>query len=138
MLVTEGLPDFIEAKSEQGSMKTVPQCANEPVPFGNKNCIKYQSLEKLENGKSYKILDLGQNIGDDTPDFIIGKDEYFFLGDNRDNSLDSRFDRQFGGVGLVPKEYLIGKASLILFSSSGSSIFYFWSWRKDRFFKVIR
>ena len=138
MLVREGLPDFIEAKSEQGSMKTVPQCANEPVPFGNKNCIKYQSLEKLENGKSYKILDLGQNIGDDTPDFIIGKDEYFFLGDSRDNSLDSRFDRQFGGVGLVPKEYLFGKASLILFSSSGSSIFYFWSWRKDRFFKVIR
>ena len=138
MLVREGLPDFIEAKSEQGSMKTVPQCANEPVPFANKNSIKYQSLEKLENGKSYKILDLGQNIGDDTPDFIIGKDEYFFLGDNRDNSLDSRFDRQFGGVGLVPKEYLIGKASLILFSSSGSSIFYFWSWRKDRFFKVIR
>ena len=105
---------------------------------GNKDCFKYQSLEKLENGKSYKILDLGQNIGDDTPDFIIGKDEYFFLGDNRDNSLDSRFDRQFGGVGLVPKEYLIGKASLILFSSSGSSIFYFWSWRKDRFFKGIR
>ena len=138
MLIREGLPDFIEAKSEQGSMKTVPQCANEPVPFGNKNCIKYQSLEKLESGKNYKILDLGQNIGDDTPDFIIGENEYFFLGDNRDNSLDSRFDRQFGGVGLVPKEYLIGKASLILFSSSGSSIFYFWSWRKDRFFKVIR
>ena len=63
-------------------MKTVPQCANEPVPFGNENCIKYQSMEKLDNGKSYKILDLGLNVGDDTPDFIIGKDEYFFLGDN--------------------------------------------------------
>ena len=130
--------DFIEKKIEQGSMKTVPQCVNEPVPFGNENCIKYQSLEKLDNGKSYKILDLGQNIGDDTQDFIIGDDEYFFLGDNRDNSLDSRFDRQFGGVGLVSKEYLIGKASLILFSSRGRSIFYFWTWRKDRFFKVIR
>ena len=138
LLIREELPNFIEKKLEQGSMKTVPQCANEPVPFGNENCIKYQSLEKLDNGKSYKILDLGQNIGDDTPDFIIGEDEYFFLGDNRDNSLDSRFDRQFGGVGLVSKEYLIGKASLILFSSRGSSIFYFWTWRKDRFFKVIR
>ena len=93
-------------------MKTIPQCANEPVPFGDENCYKYQSLEQLDNGKSYKILDLGQNIGDNTPDFIIGEGEYFFLGDNRDNSLDSRFDRQFGGVGLVPKEYLIGKASL--------------------------
>ena len=137
MLTTEKLPDFVETKLEQGAMKTVPQCANEPVPIGNKDCFKYQSLEKLDNGKSYKILDLGQNIGDNTPNFIIGKDEYFFLGDNRDNSLDSRFDRQFGGVGLVSKEYLIGKASLILFSSSGSSIFYFWTWRKDRFFKVI-
>ena len=138
MLVRQELPDFIEIKLEQGAMKTIPQCANEPVPFGDENCYKYQSLEKLDNGKSYKILDLGQNIGDNTPDFIIGEGEYFFLGDNRDNSLDSRFDRQFGGVGLVPKEYLIGKASLILFSSSGSSIFYFWTWRKDRFFKVIR
>ena len=55
MLIREELPDFIEAKSEQGSMKTVPQCANEPVPFGNKNCIKYQSLEKLENGKTIKF-----------------------------------------------------------------------------------
>ena len=137
-LIREELPDFLEKKIEQGSMKTVPQCANEPVPFGNENCIKYQSKETLENGKSYRILDLGQNIGDDTPDFIIGENEYFFIGDNRDNSLDSRFDRQFGGVGLVAKEYLIGKASMILFSSSGNSIFYFWSWRKDRFFKVIR
>jgi len=138
MLLREELPDFIEKKLEQGSMKTVPQCANEPVPFGDENCFKYQSLEQLDSGKRYKILDLGENIGDNTPDFIIGEGEYFFLGDNRDNSLDSRFDRQFGGVGLVPKEYLIGKASLILFSSRGSSIFYFWTWRKDRFFKVIR
>ena len=138
MLIREGLPDFIEAKLEQGSMKTVPQCANEPVAFGNKNCIKHQSLETLDNGKGYKILDLGKNIGDDTPDFIVGENEYFLLGDNRDNSLDSRFDRQFGGVGLVPKKYLIGKASLVLFSSGGSSIFKFWTWRKDRFFKVIR
>ncbi len=138
MLTREELPEFIEKKLEQGSMKTVPQCANEPVAFGNANCIKYQSLEKLGNGKTYRILDLGQQIGDNTPDFIVGENEYFFLGDNRDNSLDSRFDRQFGGVGLVPKKYLIGKASLVLFSSGGSSIFKFWTWRKDRFFKVIR
>ena len=42
MLIKEELPDFIETKLEQGSMKTVPQCANEPVPFGNENCVKYQ------------------------------------------------------------------------------------------------
>ena len=38
-LIREELPDFVEKKLEQGSMKTVPQCANEPVPFGNENCI---------------------------------------------------------------------------------------------------
>ena len=115
------------------------QCSLPSLKFYNS--YHYQVVlgrEQLDNGKSYKILDLGENIGDNTPDFIIGEGEYFFLGDNRDNSLDSRFDRQFGGVGLVPKEYLIGKASLILFSSGGGSIFYFWTWRKDRFFKVIR
>ena len=76
-IIREDLPNFLEKKREQGSMKTVPQCANEPVPFGNDNCIKYQSLEKLENGKAYRILDLGQEIGDNTPDFIVGEDEYF-------------------------------------------------------------
>ena len=45
MLIREELSDFVEKKIEQGSMKTVPQCVNEPVPFGNENCIKYQSLE---------------------------------------------------------------------------------------------
>mgnify|MGYP001161104851 FL=1 len=131
------LPNFIEEKREQGSMKSIPQCANEPVPMGSLNCIKYQSTEKLPEGLTYSILDLGQEMGDNTQDFIIGERQYFFLGDNRDNSLDSRFDSQFGGVGLVPAKYLIGKASIVIFSSKGRSIFYFWTWRKDRFFKVI-
>ncbi len=131
------LPNFIEEKREQGSMKSIPQCANEPVPIGSLNCLKYQASEQLPEGVTYSVLDLGQEMGDNTQAFIIGEREYFFLGDNRDNSLDSRFDSQFGGVGLVPAEYLIGKASIVIFSSKGSSIFYFWTWRKDRFFKVI-
>ncbi len=138
MLIREELSDFIEKKIEQGSMKTVPQCVNEPVPFGNENCFKYQSLEKLDNGKSYKILDLGQNIGDDTQDFIIGDNEYFFLGDNRDNSLDSRIGQVQGGVGFVPYENLVGRADRVMFSSAGRSMLFFWTWRSDRFFKAIR
>jgi len=133
----KNLPNYIEKKRAQGSMKSIPQCANEPVPIGSDNCIKFQASEKLPGGLTYRVLDFGQEIGDNTQDFIIGENQYFFLGDNRDNSLDSRFDRQFGGVGLVPAEYLIGKASIVIFSSRGSSIFYFWTWRKDRFFKVI-
>jgi signal peptidase I len=42
-----------------------------------------------------------------------------------------------GGVGYLPAEYLIGRADRIIFSSAGRSLFYFWTWRADRFFKAI-
>ena len=54
------------------------------------------------------------------------------MGDNRDNSDDSR-----GGVGFVPYENIVGRADRIMFSSAGRSLFYFWTWRGDRFFKAI-
>ena len=42
-----------------------------------------------------------------------------------------------GGLGMVPAEYLIGRADRIMFSSAGSSLLYFWTWRADRFFKAV-
>ena len=62
---------------------------------------------------------------------------YFFMGDNRDNSTDSRFDQAVGGVGMLPAEYLIGRADRIIFSSAGSRMLYFWTWRSDRYFKAV-
>jgi signal peptidase I len=59
------------------------------------------------------------------------------MGDNRDNSTDSRFDQSNGGVGMLPAEYLIGRADRIMFSSAGSRMLYFWTWRSDRYFKAI-
>jgi signal peptidase I len=59
------------------------------------------------------------------------------MGDNRDNSLDSRFSQLAGGMGFVPAEYLIGRADRIVFSSAGRSLLYFWTWRADRFFKAV-
>ena len=59
------------------------------------------------------------------------------MGDNRDNSTDSRFAKTAGGVGFVPYENLIGRADRIMFSSAGRSMLFFWTWRSGRYFKSI-
>ena len=96
--------------------------------------------EKIQQ-KSYNILNLEDNsIGDNTGVYIVPKDHYFFMGDNRDNSLDSRFLDQ---VGYVPYENLIGRAEFLFFSSDKSiPLWKFWQWHKkfraDRIFKKIK
>jgi signal peptidase I len=94
--------------------------------------------ETFDNGVSFDTLDQSQNsLGDNTQVFVVPEDHYFFMGDNRDNSLDSRFD-----VGMVPAENLIGRASIIFFSLGNDTSFReFWKWpsnmRWDRLFKVV-
>ena len=72
--------------------------------------------------------------GDTTPEFNVPEGHYFMMGDNRDNSSDSRFD-----VSYVPEENLIGRAEVTFFSvEEGSAAWQFWKWpwtlRPDRFF----
>jgi signal peptidase I len=67
----------------------------------------------------------------------VPQNEFFFMGDNRDNSTDSRFSQATGGVGFVERKDLIGRADRVIFSSAGRSMLYFWTWRSDRFFKAF-
>ncbi|WBU60268.1 signal peptidase I [Paracoccus albus] len=133
----EDQPDFIEVKSRQGSQQLMPRCVNDPVPDGGE-CIKTRMTETLPNGVSHDVLNIVDGwIADNTNVFTVPEGSYFFMGDNRDNSEDSRFPAVSGGLGFVPAEYLIGRADRIMFSSAGKSLLYFWTWRGDRFFKAI-
>ena len=99
-----------------------------------RNVLVYE--ETLPNNVSYETFDMGNTRADNTSEIFIPEDSYFFMGDNRDNSKDSRF------VGLVPKNNLVGKAQIIFFATEGgSTILEFWRWpfdiQIDRLFKMI-
>ncbi len=127
---------FREVMEMQGSQRQRPRCENGAVGMGAV-CEKSRAIETLPNGRSYAVLNIGNQQSDNTLVFTVPEGHYFFMGDNRDNSLDSRFARSAGGVGFVPYENLIGRADRIMFSSSGRSMLYFWTWRGDRYFKRI-
>ncbi len=96
--------------------------------------------ETLPNGVTYTVLDLDpHSFSDNTPVFEVPPDHYFMMGDNRDNSTDSRV---LGAVGYVPFENLVGRAGLIFFSvKEGEPAWQFWRWpwtvRFDRIFKFV-
>ena len=99
-----------------------------------------QFEETLSNGRAHRILehtDRGQL--DNTAVYVVPKGHYFALGDNRDNSLDSRV---LSGVGFVPAENLVGRAEILFFSIDGAaSVWAFWRWpatiRFKRFFDSV-
>ncbi len=128
---------FSEPNAPQGPMRSLPRCMNRPVPAGG-DCEKEEAIETLPGGKEHAVLNIDDSFGDTTPVFTVPQGEFFFMGDNRDNSMDSRFPRSAGGVGFVPFENLVGRADRVIFSSAGPSMLAFWTWRPDRFFKAIQ
>ncbi len=130
------LPPFKEPYERQGPQGSFPRCIP-PVPGIGGTCVKERALETLPNGVSHDILNIGMERQDNTKVYTVPEGKYFFMGDNRDNSEDSRFPQNAGGVGYVPFENLVGRADRIMFSSAGRSMLYFWTWRKGRFFKAV-
>lgn len=106
----EKLDDYVETVGEPGSGET-------------RNVPRYR--ETLPNGMSYEVLDRDpQGNLDNTQVFVVPEGHYFMMGDNRDNSADSRVD-----VGYVPFENFVGKAQIIFFSTNGSArIWEVWKW----------
>ncbi len=93
----------------------------EAQPDGSYSCRYPQFKETLPNGVTYNTLDFGPEVAaDNTPPRIVPEDALFLMGDNRDNSLDSRFVAEPGrGIGIVPQELLVARASFMYFSTDG-------------------
>jgi len=97
---------------------------------GKAICRYPQFRETLPNGVSYNVLDFGPRPQDDTPVYIVPQGMMFLMGDNRDNSQDSRFPAVPGGaVGIVPQDNLVAKAGIMMWSSDGSAeLLKPWTW----------
>jgi signal peptidase I len=129
--------EFVEVFEPQGVNGNLPRCANDPVGMGAE-CRRDRLVEKLPNGRSHEILNSEDaSFPDNTDAYNVPEGSLFFLGDNRDNSMDSRFSWQVGGPGFVPEENVLGRARVIVFSSAGTSLMNVVTWRADRYLRWI-
>jgi len=121
-------------------LKTI-KSKNDILYCGNLKIKVTSFLEKLPGGKIYTASYRNDYSYVNSDKFIVPADHFFFLGDNRDCSKDSRF---LSEVGYVHKNNLVGKAQILFFSSNPKigSIFKIWQWNKimrfERFFKKIK
>jgi len=141
-----GLPgDKIQVIDGDVSINGVP-VKREPAPAfteaeesGRATPVK-RWKETLPNGVTFYTLDLVDNgFADNTQVYTVPDGQYFMMGDNRDNSTDSRFSQ----VGTVPLENIVGKAQIIFFSVyEGERAWEFWRWpfsvRWSRLFTIVR
>jgi signal peptidase I len=89
---------------------------------GDAVCRYPQFRETLPDGRSYEVLDFGRGPVDDFGPVVVPKGSMFLMGDNRDNSQDSRFPAvPGGGVGIVPQDNLVGQAAIVMWSTDGSA-----------------
>ena len=93
-------------------------------------CLFRAYQETLPGGSSYTVLDEIQNgPADDFPATRVPAGHVFMMGDNRDDSLDSRFPPEIGGIGMVPLDHLIGRATVTFWSTDGSASYWKpWTW----------
>ena len=93
-----------------------------PSPDGGQDCLYPAYRETLPGGPTYLTIDqVDTSPGDEFDPITVPAGHVFMMGDNRDDSLDSRFAPYVGGVGLVPLDHLVGRASRRFWSTDGNA-----------------
>ncbi|MGQ0558047.1 MAG: signal peptidase I [Sphingosinicella sp.] len=92
-------------------------------------CFYPRYRETLPGGRSYEVLDQGETILDNRAPIVVPDGQLFVMGDNRDDSADSRVPPPARGIGLLPAENLLGRASMAFWSTDGSAEWLLpWTW----------
>jgi signal peptidase I len=110
--------------------RVVPPAIPTIVQVGRQTyCVFPAYRETLPGGPSYTVLDQSSSEADDFGPVKVPAGHVFLMGDNRDDSLDSRFPAEVGGIGMVPVENLIGRAMVTFWSTDGSASWWEpWTW----------
>ena len=130
-LPRERIADYVMPVSPNSECRIV---GNDPAarlatgPSGPE-CLYPRYRETLPEGRSYEVLDQGRTALDNFAEIVVPDGHLFMMGDNRDDSADSRVPMEDGGVGLLPLDNVLGEALVAFWSTDGSAAWLMpWTW----------